>query len=179
MRLFAALEVPASLKDQIEKLPRKKLDYLRLVRPDDLHITLCFLGDMREGKAGEILQSFAEIKPPPVFTLEASGLGIFEKKNHAVLYARIPSMRKISLLAEALSRKAHQAGIKMENKPYVLHVTVARLKDTHNVEDYIRRYGGSIQTSWQVREFCLMESANAAEGEKRYTVLERYALPAY
>lgn len=179
IRLFTALKVPDDLKDRIVSLPKIKLDFQKIMHPQDFHITLRFLGEVDESLVPEIEDTISGMKKPTPFGVEVSGLGMFEKKRQCVLYAAVQSVKKLPLLADDITQKMEPLGLTFEKRAYLPHVTVARLKSPKNVEDYAKRYGRDIYASWQAREFHLMRSASTAEGEKRYSILSTFTLPPY
>ena len=179
VRLFTAIEVPADLKRKISALPNIKLDFKSRSHPDDLHITLKFLGDVDAVMLPVIEEALEEMKKTKKFGMEVSGLGLFSKKDKKVLYAAVPSVRQISLLAEQIAQKLAASGFTLEQKPYIPHVTIARLNDDRKFEEYKKQNERSIHAQWNVNAFHLMRSAVKEDGEKRYTVLQTYNLPAY
>lgn len=179
IRLFVALAVPEQLKKQIKSLPETLLDFKNRTHPDDLHITLRFLGETEPDQLGRIEQALNEVRAPSAFNIEVSGLDRFGKKDKAVLYAAVPSLRKIALLVDDISRRLEPLGFVRESKPYIPHVTIARLRSERNVEDYIRRFGPRVRCQWKAAAFHLMKSAAVEEEAKRYSILRSYELPPY
>lgn len=179
VRLFTAIEIPLELKRKITALPNLKLDFQSRAHPDDLHITLKFLGDVDVAMLPVIEDALADMKKPKKFGMEVSGLGLFSKKDKKVLYAAVPSVRQISLLADQIAQRVMKAGIVLEQKPYIPHVTIARLNNDKNFEVYKKQHDRSIHAQWNVTAFHLMRSAIKAEGEKRYSIVQTYELPNY
>lgn len=178
-RVFAAISVPASLKEQIENLPFKKLDFKNRNHPDDLHITLRFFGDLPIDQVSEIQNFLATMKVTTAFDVEAIGLSYFQTKRQMILYAPIISTRKITALSDLVTGCAGLAGLVYEPRPYVPHVTIGRLRSKNNLDDYCKRYGPRIQARWHVDQFHLLESGNHSEGKPRYKILQTYPLSPY
>lgn len=176
VRLFVALSVPLEAKQQIASLPAVRLDFQRRTHPDDFHLTLRFIGDLVPAKVFEVIRCLSEFPKPSPFTVDVGGLGSFRQKDGYVLYAAINSVKKTSFLADRITRKLETIGLSWEPRPYVPHITIAKLKTANNLEEYIRRFGSSLRCQWIASEFCLVKSANASQDEKRYTVLERFSL---
>ncbi len=179
IRLFTAIEIPAELKRKIAALPNIKLDFKSRSHPDDLHITLKFLGDVDAAMFPVIEDALDGMKKPKQFGMEVAGLGLFAKKDKKVLYAAIPSVRQISLLADQIAQKLIATGLTLEQKPYIPHVTIARLNDDRKFEEYKRQNERSIHAQWNVSAFHLMRSAAKENGEKRYSIVQSYSLPTY
>lgn len=80
VRLFFAVNLPESLKEEIAKLflgeiPRDKW---RLVLSENLHITLCFLGYCPEERIAQLQEKAAELQSFPAFKAELNGIGHFK-----------------------------------------------------------------------------------------------------
>jgi 2'-5' RNA ligase len=58
MRCFVAVELPAIMREEIGRLQsRIATDGLRLVRPELVHVTIKFLGDVPEEKVGAVAEA--------------------------------------------------------------------------------------------------------------------------
>ena len=83
MRLFLAVEIPEALKkilgDIQEELKPKIKSKLTWVRPEQMHITLKFLGEVGEDAIPEILTSLSSIKIIPFSSLLFLNIIIFYK----------------------------------------------------------------------------------------------------
>ncbi|MBW1877497.1 MAG: RNA 2',3'-cyclic phosphodiesterase, partial [Deltaproteobacteria bacterium] len=62
LRLFAALELPASLRDALTLLqePHRPRGDVRWARPGTLHLTLKFLGDTAEEAVPDVTTALAD-----------------------------------------------------------------------------------------------------------------------
>ena len=75
MRLFLAILFEEPVKDRLceaMELIRRSTRTSRLTRRENLHLTLVFLGELRE--AGKVREAMEEIRTGP-FPLEIRGLG--------------------------------------------------------------------------------------------------------
>ena len=85
MRLFVALEIPAAVRDnlaaQIEvlrELSTKVVDKRpRWVRPENLHMTLKFIGEVSPAKLDGIRGALSAIRSNAPCRLKFRGLGFF------------------------------------------------------------------------------------------------------
>jgi 2'-5' RNA ligase len=77
VRSFVAVELPASFRQEIGSLHgRIATEGLRLVRPDLVHITLKFLGDVPEKDLEAVVAALCEVKAAP-FLVQVKGIGAF------------------------------------------------------------------------------------------------------
>jgi 2'-5' RNA ligase len=131
-RLFVALELPSAARDALVRWRASVLSEvpgLRLVRPEDLHATLCFLGSRPVGDVDGISAACGVVAGEPVVD-SAFGEGLW-------LPARRPRVLAVALrdddgvLAEvqsALSRALVAGGwYAPESRSFLAHVTVARV----------------------------------------------------
>lgn len=122
MRLFAAVR-PAGLSREV--LEQAQRDLRRQGRgtfphPDDLHLTLAFLGETeRLDAACGALETLAGSGR---FSLTAEGLGRFGD----TWWAGTAPCPALEALAASARRALEAAGFSLEKKPFVPHITLAR-----------------------------------------------------
>ena len=89
LRLFVALELPPHVLEALEAVQRDLRVQVperaaRWVRPEGIHLTLKFLGDVPAGQVGEIEQGLhAAAKGHAPFELRTEGLGVFPNPKRA------------------------------------------------------------------------------------------------
>jgi 2'-5' RNA ligase len=133
-RLFVALELPGPVRGALagwrDGLSRGTGAWLRPVAPESLHITLCFLGSRGEDEISAIAAACAVLTPEPVPALSLDAAVWLPQRRPRVLAVKLHDRgatlaRVQALLAEALSAGGWYAP---EGRPYLAHVTVARVK---------------------------------------------------
>lgn len=174
IRLFTALKVFSELRGQLAALPRKGLD-AKWTHPDDYHITLRFLGDIDESRLPDIQEALDRVRRP-AFTVEAGGLAAFDNKKQAILHAKVLSARKLETLCADIGDRLAPLGFDFGARPFVPHVTLARVKGMRGVEDYIARHGRMVAARWEARAFYLMRSVAPDNAGRRYTILQTIEL---
>jgi RNA 2',3'-cyclic 3'-phosphodiesterase len=139
-RLFVALELPADVRGALAAWAREQgagagIVRLRLVEPESLHVTLCFLGSRPMGDVDQIAAAgrvALSALPAPQLTLdEAFWLPPRRPRVLAVALAeheaRLVAVQ--SALADALAAGEFY---EPETRPFRAHVTVARVpRDAH------------------------------------------------
>ena len=65
IRLFAALSLPKDLRFEISSL-QAGIDNAHWVNPENLHITVRFIGEVQEDLAGIIIDALAHVRAPNV-----------------------------------------------------------------------------------------------------------------
>lgn len=122
---------------------------MRLVTPENLHVTLLFLGCISLEKEFALRQDAARIAAPD-FTLCFNQLSYWKKTGVLCLTAAAKSA-ELTQLVSALTLAANTQGIVVDPRAYKPHVTLAR-----NVKDAkVLEFEPVI---WPSTSFCLVES---------------------
>lgn len=167
-RLFFALwpdeEVRARLADLQSRLPQ---DQGRWVHPEDLHITLQFLGAVEPGQQACIAEAARAVRGEP-FQLLIDQLDFFPRPQ--IVWAGVEEVpAPLKRLVEALGRNLQRCGFEPEKRAYRPHVTLLR-KTTPMAS---RRLPEPIP--WKVDHFVLVESRPGGD-PPWYRPLEGWAL---
>ena len=134
IRTFIAAELPGKIISSIRRV-QKDLRYygfkIRWVRPENTHLTLKFLGDVKKTdieKVGEaIFESVKEFSP---ITLRAKGIGTFPGiKRPRVIWVGISGqLDQLIGLHKTLDEKLEAIGFPKENRSFKGHLTLGRVK---------------------------------------------------
>ena len=84
MRLFVALEIPSAVRENLAALLkslRAVSPQTRWVRPENLHVTLKFIGEAPEVKLAAIRSALAGARSDQPVTLDIRGLGFFPNEK--------------------------------------------------------------------------------------------------
>lgn len=189
MRLFVALEIPDGVRREVEALMRaveRDLPAARWVRPEGLHLTLAFLGEVDRGRLTAILPALTAVfGAGSPFSLVAAGGGCFPPRRPARvawvgLQGATPEddARLAALQAEVAASAAFAAGIEPERRPFHAHLTLARPVapwPVPAVDRFQRAAERRFGPAFAVGEGVLMES-ELAPGGSRYRPVERFAI---
>jgi len=130
MRLFVAIEIPSSIRTTFAaslKEMREIAPHAKWVRPENLHVTLKFLGHTDAGNLEKIGHSLHAVRSAQPVTLEFKGLGFFPNEKRArVLWAGTQSSANLRPLAEDIDRAMNRLGFPLEKRPFTPHLTLAR-----------------------------------------------------
>ena len=126
IRLFFGLELPGELRMRIEMLSAG-IDRARWVAPENLHVTLRFIGEVEEPAMEEIAQEAAAIRFDP-FPVTLSGAGHFERRGRvSAVWLGVEPDPALTALRDRIEAAAVRAGQPPEGRKFRPHVTVARL----------------------------------------------------
>lgn len=137
MRAFVAIELSddakRALTDLIQSLHSRRIDGLRLVRPEGIHLTLKFLGNINASRVPSIAEALAAASArhaPFRFTLTAPGF--FPNADRArVLWVGVGGdMRPLIDLQRDVDQTLAALGFAAEKRPFNPHLTIARMRDS-------------------------------------------------
>ena len=126
MRLFVALDLSSALRTRLSFL-MGGLQGARWVPPENLHLTVRFIGELPGWRADEMDLALAGVMMPG-FELVLSGVGAFAKAGRVTsLYAGVERNAGLERLQAKVERALQGAGLAPEKRRFVPHVTLARL----------------------------------------------------
>src|SRR5690348_9211006 len=133
MRLFIAIELTGPAKDEVLRVRARLLEAIarqgvRFVRPEKLHLTLAFLGNVEEGNLPDLKQELDAVSAP-AFRLQLSSLGCFpDMRRPKVIWLGLDGdVEAIRALAANVAQRAKPFAPEMDEKPYSPHITLARV----------------------------------------------------
>lgn len=145
MRAFVAIELPPAVKERlaevVAELRAAGIGGLRPVRPEGIHLTLKFLGDVpadRIRDIGDAARRAAARHAP--FALSLSGVGAFPSgRAPRVLWAGIAGdLERLGSLQASVDACLAELGFARERRAFNPHLTLARLRDSASREDRAR-----------------------------------------
>lgn len=148
---------------------------LKVVRPELLHLTLKFLGDIQESAVPWVVEvigsSVSGVEP-----MEAifRGVGAFPGlSNIGVVWIGLEGADGLRVIAERLEKDLSQLGFRREKRGFRPHLTVARSKGSRGmsrVREVIERWEGTSFGSQAVEEIRLKKSILGPTGPSYHTV---------
>jgi 2'-5' RNA ligase len=184
MRLFVALEIPSTVRENLAvllKSLRAVSPQTRWVRPENLHVTLKFIGEVPEAKFAAIRSALAGARSDQIVTLDFRGLGFFpNEKRPRVFWAGIEASPNLKDLAADIDRATEKLGIPREQRPFSPHLTLARFEPPglpEKLRSAIRESAAREFGSLHANRYHLIESKLKPSGAE-YTTLESFAFVA-
>lgn len=97
-----------------------------------MHLTVWFLGEVTEARAGAVLDALKPPIPIPSFTLRISGFGAFPPSGPPrVLWMGVTEgLEGLALLHEHVGTRLQPWGFRPEGRAYSAHLTIARVKES-------------------------------------------------
>jgi 2'-5' RNA ligase len=185
VRLFVALEVPSEVRDGFAALIKElraadasfSKNRARWVRPENLHVTLKFIGHVDAGKLDPIRAVLTEVYSSNPVQLHFRGLGFFPSgKRPKVLWVGIEAPPNLAQLATEIDARLARLGILGETREFAPHLTLARFDPpgiseglSTVAQENVAREFGAVRTG----EFHLFESKTKPAGAE-YTRLASF-----
>jgi RNA 2',3'-cyclic 3'-phosphodiesterase len=146
-RLFIALPLNSNnINEKSNELYNylNKYKELKVVSPENYHITLKFLGDCSEKITNKIMDNFNNnvIEAKKIISFTLFGLGVFpDLKNPNIIWAGIKTDESyINKLNQNIETFASNLGFKKEKNKFTPHLTLARVRKGNKLNENIRQY---------------------------------------
>jgi 2'-5' RNA ligase len=156
IRLFVAIPLPDAVRTQLSML-QSGLQGARWIKPENIHLTLRFIGEVHNDVAGDIDAALSQIAAPG-FTLELDGIGNFARGKHPhALWVGVAKSEPLMRLQAKIETALVRAGLEPEAR---------RLRDIRKgrVEDWAAAHGAFRTALFPVDRFALFSSFLKSEG---------------
>lgn len=188
IRTFVAVKIDERIREaisQIQKLLRQGGSRVKWVEPHNLHITLKFLGDIKEDNLSLYYQALEKgVEDFSSFTLTFQGLGAFPSlKRPRVLWVGVKEGgNQLSALSKAIATSLVQASLidekELKNNRFSPHLTLGRIRSQKGLGELLKLVkenenfqGGTME----VNQVHFIKSTLTTKGPN-YSVLKRLYL---
>jgi 2'-5' RNA ligase len=197
IRAFIAIEMDPSLLSsitQIQKELKTVSRNVRWVKPENIHLTLKFLGDVKMKSIPTVQEALAaSLRETRIFQLSLGEPGFFPDNKHPrVVWVGLKAGQKeTQAITQKIDDGLTEIGFPKEERDFKAHLTIGRFKSTRLEEAFLNKLGtlktgggnfdvgiqtrgesrGGPQTSQTVREVSLFKSTLTSQGpiyEKLY-----------
>ena len=151
IRTFIAIELPEEIIASISKIQESIRSYgfkVRWVRPQNIHLTLKFLGNVRVAETEAIGRALlASVNGFAPLAMTAKGIGVFPGiKRPRVLWVGVGGqINELIQLQQALDEKLAGLGFPREKRAFKGHLTMGRVQakiDPKRLLEAIKEYDG-------------------------------------
>ena len=180
LRSFIAIELPEEVKSALSGLQdelKESMADIRWVKPDNIHLTLKFLGNIDGKNIGNIVKQIeGACAKYQFFELEISGIGVFPNiRSPRVLWAGIQYEDAFAGLYGEIENGLASIGYDREGRRFSPHLTLGRFrsfKGKASVSERIELHKNDRLGLIVVRTISLMESELSPAGAKYSRVAE-------
>ncbi|MFZ5501132.1 MAG: RNA 2',3'-cyclic phosphodiesterase, partial [Candidatus Micrarchaeota archaeon] len=145
-------------------------DGLVPVKPENMHLTLKFIGEADESGAGKIEEKLRAISFAP-FRCSLRGVGVFPDEHHIrVVWAGCESGGALEKLAKDVMDALSGYG---DDKPFSAHLTIARVKRKLDLKGFLQKHRDEPFGEFEAKEFHLIKS-ELKPGGPEYSALARF-----
>lgn len=176
-RCFIAIDLPreiiSHIKDVQKLLKKQNLFNGNFTEPENLHLTLKFLGEINEEAIEEVKKRLKEIKFDE-FEVRLGGVGVFSKKFIKIIWIKLSGVGVWGLQKQIDDKLKDLFG---EEGRFMAHITIARVKnvgDKKGLLDYTQKIKTK-NINFKINKFFLKKSELKPEGPV-YEDLEEYKL---
>lgn len=174
MRLFAAIDIEPQAQSRIESIQQQLKHVLNLsgkevrwVRPEQIHLTLKFLGEVPDRVVTQVcdvmMRTAAECDG---FDFRIQGLGVFGRPAR-VVWAGCELPPELIKLQTQLENGFEQIGWDKENRPFSGHLTICRVKSAAagcKLAETVQAYPDEFIGTVSVDQWVLYESRLSRTG---------------
>lgn len=183
VRVFVAVgisdEARKQLVDAVDRIRQDVSNGVQWARPDGLHLTLKFLGNIGVDQVPPLLDCLAPVAADTrPFPIQLAGLGMFpNRRKPRVLWAGVNGdLDALSSLQQSAEDAINSLGHPPERRPFRPHITLGRPRRSAS-DSQLGRIGRVVagatppeSVSWKVQSIEVMQSELHPSGA-RYTVL--------
>jgi 2'-5' RNA ligase len=184
IRTFIGVALDKAIRDRTvalqETLGRTGTE-VKWVEPENLHVTMLFLGEVDEREIPKVCGIVAEISGQhSAFLMSVETAGCFPNpRRPRILWVGVAEgAQPLCAIHDALEIPLQELGYRREERKYMPHITLGRVKSDRSTEELAAALGK--QVAWKggeimVRELHIMGSQLTPQGPV-YTVLSRAKL---
>ena len=138
-RVFLAIDLPGDVKEQIMAIQNKLkflLEGVRWVRPEAIHLTLKFFGDIRSDDTARISEMIAEkTRDAAPMTLNTDNIGAFPnlERPRVLWLGMTGDVQRLMILQQVIEAGLEPHGFKREKRKFRPHLTLGRAKSSRGM----------------------------------------------
>ena len=173
LRAFVAVELPEPVREALQGLQsalRRIHLRARWVGPENLHVTLKFLGNIPAGHVPSIGQALKEaVRAQGPFSLTVAGMGVFPglRRPRVIWVGLADRAHALGRLQQEIEARLAALGFPREGRRFQGHVTIGRFADSGPpgpLADALKQYRAQGIGVLEVHEVVLFRSDLRPEG---------------
>lgn len=175
-RLFFALWPPPVIAQRLGEEARQATIHFggRATRPETIHLTLAFFGNLPEARLPDLVAAAATVRAAS-FSLTIDHAGFWPRQH--LLWAGVQAAAPLSALHGQLLEALTSAGFRPDGEPRMFrsHLTLVRRTQTDAATSGAAELPSVAAMTWPCRSFVLVRSCPGPTGSA-YQVIEEFPL---
>lgn len=180
MRLFTGLDLPPEVVGNLEELLRRLKPVARIQwsPPANLHVTTKFIGEWPEARLEELIAGLRGVPGRPPIEVSIRKVGFFPNPHSPRIFwcgIEAPGLAELATETDAATAAL---GVEREKRVYSPHLTLARIKETLDLQPLRKAVAGLESLDFggfEARSFFLYQSNLRPTGSV-YTKLAEFPL---
>jgi RNA 2',3'-cyclic 3'-phosphodiesterase len=171
MRAFIAIDLPDSLHAalrQAQQALRSACPEARWTRPEGIHLTLKFLGEISVAQVKQVVASLTPIGKFEPFRVDVQGFGFFpQARRPRVFWVGVGAPPALAQLVARVEVEMERVGFPREERAFTPHLTLARFqvpRPQPALEAALARQETASLGGFEASEFFLFESKLSPQG---------------
>lgn len=175
LRLFIAAALPEKAKEEIsiwqQDIGSNTRGKIKFVKQENLHITLKFLGNTEGEKQARLATILDSLEDRKSFKSDIQTVSAFPgMKSPKVLVAKLIKNKEVlQEINSRLENKLFDIGFEKEDRYYIPHITLARVKDNRGRKSLVDWFDSKERIklnkiSFNVNRICLYQSILKSDG---------------
>lgn len=178
MRAFIAIDLPEPIHAALAKAQqafRSACPDARWTRPEGIHLTLKFLGEISDAQIKQVVDALDQIGQFESFAVEVNGFGFFpQPRRPRVFWAGVVAPPALAELAARVESHTEKIGFEREDRAFSPHLTLARFPVPHPqpaLEAAVAERVAASLGKFEAAEFFLFESRLSPQGAQYRKVI--------
>ncbi len=182
MRLFVAVDLDQAVRAAAAATTRRvallaeRAGSVNWVKPENMHLTLKFLGEVADARVAEIAARVKEVYDIPAFDASFAGVGLFPPSGPArvIWIGMTAGAEALTALQEEVERRIGPLGFPAEKRGFQAHLTLGRFRvpAPRTIRAAIEEAGAGAVGTCRIDHVTLYQSRLSPRGAM-YTALER------
>ena len=171
MRAFVAIELPPAVESELRRQQaafRAVAPEARWTRPEGIHVTLKFLGEIDSVMVAKVVKELEGLGPFAGFEIEVRDFGFFpDARRPRVFWAGVHAPAALADLVERVEEAMERLGFAPEERAFTPHLTLARFKiprPQRELAAMVEKQRHSSLGRFPVAQFFLFESKLSPQG---------------
>jgi 2'-5' RNA ligase len=184
IRCFIALNLPSEIRGRLAELEARLKEAradVSWVKPENVHLTLKFLGGVEEARVPLVQRAIQEgLRGEGPLVLTLAGLGVFPNpRSPRVVWVGVEGdTERMEKLQKRLEQALEEVGFPREARSFSPHITLGRMRSRQgaaSLMELVGHLGASMVGSMRAESIELMRSQLHPAGAV-YTILESFPL---